>query len=155
VLLQVVHSNIVSDNLAVHVLNGKSDFKNPCLGQFYAPVVLDSGLKMQNSQWLTFLSEADAEDEELVAAAIKRIKKHVSRAYHGALNDLKYEKISVFHASHGTFSTSVDQMSSLVGFKNFFVISPTIGEAKNIPGLVLQAELCSEALLCSPGCHPA
>lgn len=151
ILLQIVHSGVISENHSIHVLNGKTDFANPCIGQFYEASATDDGHKTQASQWLTFLSESDAQNDELVSATIKKIKRHIVRAYPNALNDLKYEKISVFQASHGSLDTTVDQLAALVGFKNFFVISPTLGEAKNIPGLILQAEKCSDTL----GCHPA
>ncbi len=145
ILLQFVHEQPISENLAIHILNQKSDLNSYCIGQFQN-LPLENGHNHQSSQWLTFMAESDSEDEELLAQAIKRTKKLITKAYPNAFENLKYEKISVCPHSHGQINISLADDQSLPGVENLYLVNSLTGNLKNVAGSLEQAERCLKSL---------
>ena len=87
--LDIVHGHAVTDSQAVHVLKGANE--EPTIGVFHAPQA--DGLQV--SQWLTLIPRDQVDEEELVAGALKQIKRQVKRAYESAFDGLVQERILV------------------------------------------------------------
>ena len=134
----------------VHVLNGTTnDDLGPSVGIFHAPSELN-GETLQYSQWMTFINDEEAEDTELVGAALKKMKRQIKRAYPDALEQLKFERILVVPSYSGDGDLKLSGNQTLAGLENFWVASAQAHHQRNILGSLLQAELVASAL----GCHP-
>jgi hypothetical protein len=141
VCLDLFHDQPVTDSTAMHILNGTTqDDLGPCAGKFLG----------QYSQWLTFVGDEEAEDSEVIGAALKKIKRQIKRAYPNALDNLKFERILVVpsYSGNGELKLSADQ--SLAGVENLWIGSAPMNSQKNLLGALLQAEL----VLSSLGHHP-
>lgn len=142
--LDIVHNDQVTDSPAIHVLRGTpQDEMNPCIGQFLP--AQEEG--RQTSQWLTFLDEEATEDSEIVAGALKRIKRQIKQAYPQAIESIKQERIVV----HSDFSSAVDLKlnanQSWPGLSNLWIGSGSShANQKNLIGSLLQAALVTESL---------
>jgi hypothetical protein len=148
--LDLLHSHPVTDLKNVHILNGTTqDEIGPCVGTFHAPAEVN-GETLQYSQWLTFLADEEAEDTEVVGAALKKIKRQIKRAYPDALENLKFERILVVPSFSGNGDLKLSGNQTLPGLENFWVGSAQMSTQKNLLGALLQAEMVTSAL----GCHP-
>jgi glycine/D-amino acid oxidase-like deaminating enzyme len=146
VCLDLLHTQMVTESSALHVLNGASEDEfGPCVGQF-SPA--NEGLQL--SQWVSFVDNEDAEDTELVGQALKKIKRQIKRAYPQALEALKFERILVAPAVGGHSDFRLSSNQSLPNCPNFWVSNGTLSTQKNLLGSLQQAELVTSAL----GFHP-
>lgn len=146
--LDLVHATQVTDNEALHILNGTTqDEVGPCAGKF---IRTDAGAP-QLSQWMTFIDSEESEDTERIGACLKKIKRQVKRAFPDALDGLKYERIVVIPEMSGATGIKLNANQALNTAKNFWVGSGGVSPHRNIVGALLQAELVASAL----GCHPA
>ncbi|OQW52384.1 MAG: hypothetical protein A4S09_08490 [Proteobacteria bacterium SG_bin7] len=146
VLLQLVHSQLVSEDTRIHMLGQKSETDGFCVGQFFSPIRIENGSVTQRSQWLTFISEADADDEELLGQSIRKLKKLIQKAFPNAFSELKYEKIMVNPSSHGKISINLEENTSIEGISGLYVVSHFPSELQNISGSLDQAEQCLRGL---------
>lgn len=135
--LDLVHASPVTDSLAVHVLKGANE--EPSVGLFHVPVAnIDTGAKVQLSQWLTLVPRDLADDDELVAASLKHIKRQIKRAYETSLEGLLQERIVVQHSSHGDLSGALAEDGRWPKLQNLFVASGLFDPAKNLVGTIRQ-----------------
>lgn len=144
--LDVCHSHEVTDNLAMHVLNGATDDEiGPCVGRFLA-VIPEAEQKLQTSQWTTFIEEDATEDSEMVAASLKKIKRQIKRAYPEALESIKLERIIVAPQIAGDGELKLSGNQSLPGLHNLWIGSASVNAQKNLVGALSQAQLVLAAL---------
>jgi hypothetical protein len=144
--LDICHSHEVTENLSMHVLNGTTEDEiGPCVGKFM-PAIQEGEQKLQASQWMTFIEEEVTEDSEVVAAALKKIKRQIKRAYPEALEGIKLERIIVapLLAGDGELKLNADQ--SVPHLDNLWIGSTAINPQKNLVGTLLQAQLVMAAL---------
>lgn len=146
VLLQLVHNRVVCENPTIHMLGQKSETDGFCLGQFFPSIKLEDGSLTQTSQWLTFISEPDADDEELLGQSVRKLKKLIQKAFPNAFSELKYEKIMVNPSSHGKVSINLEENTAVEGIDGLYVVSHLPSELKNISGSLDQAEQCLRGL---------
>lgn len=148
--LDLLHSQPVTEMRNLHILNGTTqDEIGPCVGAFH-PAAEVNGENLQYSQWLTFLQDEEAEDTEVVGAALKKIKRQIKRAYPEALENLKFERILVVPSFSGNGDLKLSGNQTIPGIENFWIGSAQAHAQKNLLGALLQAELVTSAL----GCHP-
>lgn len=150
VCLDLLHESAITEELAVHVLNSTAqDEIGPCVGQFQ-PATAFNEQSVQYSQWVSFIDDEEAENEELLGAALKKIKRQVKRAYPKALEKIKFERILVSSGFSGDGGLKLNSNQCLPGLENFWVGSPQVHASKNLLGSLLQAELITSCL----GVHP-
>ena len=143
VCLDLVHSQIVTESLQLHVLNGTSqDELGPCVGQFEAP----HHPSLQLSQWVSFINHETAEDAEQIALTLKKMKRQIKRAYPTALDNLKSERILVAPALGGDGELKLNANYSLPNLSNLWLASGTLSSQKNLLGTLMQASLVCSAL---------
>lgn len=148
--LDILHSHEVTNSASMHILNGTTqDEFGPSTGVFH-PAAEINGEKLQYSQWLTFIDDEEAEDTEVVGAALKKIKRQIKRAYPHALEQIKFERILVVPSYSGNGDLKLSGNQTLPGLNNFWVGSSQIQSQKNLLGALLQAELITSALSCHP-----
>jgi hypothetical protein len=148
--VDLLHNHPVTDLKNIHILNGTTqDEIGPCVGQFY-PAADVNGENLQYSQWITFVEDEEAEDTEVVGAALKKVKRQIKRAYPDALENLKFERILVVPSYAGNGDLKLSGNQTLPGLENFWVGSAQMNPQKNLLGALLQAEMITSAL----GCHP-
>lgn len=134
----------------MHVLNGTTqDEIGPCVGRFLPAVDVD-GIRMQTSQWMTFIEHEVTEDSEVVGTALKKIKRQVKRAYPEALEGLKQERIFVTPILAGNGDIKLNGNGTLPGLENLWIGSATVHEQRNLVGALLQAEMVVASLGFSP-----
>lgn len=151
VCLDILHNKCISTNEAVHVLNGTTqDDLGPCIGTFL-PCSSSQDEVLQYSQWMTFVDSEEAEDTEIIGAALKKMKRQIKRAYPDALDDIKFERILVVPEYSGNGELKLGANQTLPGLKNLWIATGNVNSNKNILGSLLQAELVCSSL----GCHPA
>lgn len=146
VLLQLVHNQVISENPTPHMLGQKSETDGFCIGQFSSPVRLADESVTQTSQWLTFISEHDADDEELLGQSVRKLKKLIQKAFPSSFSDLKSEKIMVNPRSHGKVSINLRENTLIDGISGLYIVSHFPSELKNISGALEQAEQCLRGL---------
>lgn len=144
--LDLCHSHEVTDEMAMHILNGTTvDEIGPSAGKFL-PSVQEGDTKLQASQWVTFIEEEVTEDSEVVAAALKKIKRQIKRAYPEALESLRLERIVVAPLLAGDGDLKLKANQTLPEISNLWVASAAVNPQKNLLGALLQAELVISAL---------
>ncbi len=145
--LDLMHDHHVTSSTSLHVLNGTTqDEIGPCVGQFQFRAIGD----WQYSQWVTFLSDDDAEDSEVLGAALKKMKRQIKRAYPAAFDNLKYERILVVPSMDGNGDLKVQKNMNLANYNNLFIACSQMSPEKNLVGSLLQAEKMTSLLLGSP-----
>ncbi len=144
--LDLCHSQKVTDNSAMHILNGTTqDEIGPCAGRFLAAVEVD-GKARQASQWVTFIDFEATEDNEVVGLALKKIKRQIKRAYPEALDELLSERIFVSPIIGGTGDLKHTAHFTLSEAENLWVASATLNGQRNLVGSLLQAEIILNSL---------
>ncbi|MEK6774215.1 MAG: NAD(P)-binding protein [Bdellovibrionota bacterium] len=137
------HNSQITDLQNIHVLNGVTqDEVGPCLGRF-SP---SSDESQQFSQWITFVDEAEAEDTEVIAIALKKMKRQIKRAYPTAFENLKAERISITPLYSGISEIKLQGNQTLPGIENLWIGSGQAHVQKNLIGTLLQSELVISAL---------
>lgn len=150
VCLDLFHNHQVTDSTAVHVLNGTTqDDLGPCAGKFLSAID-NQGEINQYSQWITFIGDEEAEDTEVIGAALKKIKRQIKRAYPTALEGLKFERILVVPSFSGNGDLKVSANQTLPDVENLWIGSAQMHQQENLLGALLQAELVVSSL----GLHP-
>jgi hypothetical protein len=144
--LDLCHSHVVSESTAMHVLSGTTEDEiGPCVGQFLPPF-REGEQNLQASQWMTFIEEEVTEDSEVVAAALKKIKRQVKRAYPESLESLKLERIIVAPLLAGSGDLKLNANQSLPGLDNLWIASSAVNPQKSLVGALLQAKLVMTAM---------
>ena len=132
--LDIVHGHTVTDSQAVHVLKGANE--EPTIGVFHAPQA--DGLQV--SQWLTLIPRDQVDEEELVAGALKQIKRQVKRAYESAFDGLVQERILVVPGSHGSLVGQFDPAGRLPKIDNLWIVSALFSSHRNTVGAILETQ---------------
>lgn len=142
--LDVVHSQPVTDSLAIHILKGANE--EPTIGTFHAPVQTEDGRTLQVSQWLTLIPREEIDEEELVAGALKQIKRQLKRAYESAAENVVQERILVIPASHGSLHGAFDEPGRLPKISNLWLTSALFAGERNTVGTLIQARRTIEEM---------
>jgi hypothetical protein len=141
--LDLCHSKTITDSQAVHILNGSTlDELGPCAGQFQ-PAALDG---LQVSQWVTFVEDDSEDESEMVAQALKKMKRQIKRAYPEALVDLKSERIRWAPDVSGNIDLKLTGQQTLGELENFWIGSGSVHNQKFWVGSLLQAQLVLAAM---------
>ena len=147
--LDLIHSTPVTESQAVHVLKGANE--EPSVGLFQPPTTLEDGKIVQLSQWLTLVPRDITDDSELVASALKQIKRQLKRAYetttNGVLDGLLQERIAVNPLSHGDFRGFLTEEGRWPKLENLWVVSSFLDSEKNILGSLRQARRTVTAII--------
>lgn len=137
------HGSHQCDFENVHVLNGTTqDEIGPCVGRFIA----HPSSEEQFSQWLTFVDESEAEDTEVIAIALKKIKRQIKRAYPTAFENLKAERISITPLYSGISELKLQGNQTLPGIENLWIGTGQANPQRNMIGALMQAQLVLAAL---------
>lgn len=148
VCLDLCHARQVTGDPSLHVLNGTTaDDIGPCVGRFVTSV--EDG--PQASQWMTFLDEEVTEESEIVAHALKKIKRQIKRAYPDALEGLVRERILLAPMVSGTGDLKLNADQSFPGVGNLWIASAALSHTKGTAAALLQSRM----LLASLGFAPA
>lgn len=141
--LDLCHSKVVSENSAVHILNGTTaDELGPCAGQFL-PATSDG---LQVSQWVTFVEDDTEDESEVVAQALKKMKRQIKRAYPDALNDLKSERLRWAPLVSGQIDLKLSGQQTFGDLDNLWISSGAVHNQKFWVGSLLQAQLVLAAM---------
>lgn len=142
IYVDLIHHTQVTDNPAMHLLRGANE--EPCVGRFLSAGEL-GGEMVQHSKWMTLIPADMTEDAELAAHAIKMIKRQIKRAYPAALDNLKFERVTVSPASHG--HSDVELVSGqLPKLSNLWICSRFFGPERNSWANIVEARAACEAL---------
>jgi hypothetical protein len=117
--LDLSFSPPVSDSLAVHVFKGANE--EPCVGLF-DPAITPEGPQL--SRWVTYVSREHSDEAELMASALKQISRQIKRAYPQALEQKRWERITVEMASVGDLSETLDPDGNWAKVSGLRLISP-------------------------------
>lgn len=146
VCLDLCHAKQISESESVHILNGTTqDEFGPCAGRFLPPAQTDNGV-LQTSQWITFLDEEVTEDSEIVATALKKIKRQLKRAYPEALDGLIRERIMVAPMIGGNGELKLNGDQSLPEIPNLWIASAALSPESGVTGALLQSRLVLASL---------
>jgi protoporphyrinogen oxidase len=145
--LDLVHAEPITDSLAMHVLKGANE--EPCVGFFAPPRSSEDGRRLQLSQWMTLIHRDQVDEEELVAGALKQIKRQIKRAYESALENIVQERILVLPGSHGNLVGAFDEASRLPKLANLWITSALYAPEKNTVGCLAQVLRVTDSLLAS------
>ncbi|PWU13654.1 MAG: hypothetical protein C5B49_14320 [Bdellovibrio sp.] len=106
--LDLIHSkDIVTEPFSLFILDSTTpDELGPCLGQFQ---------NQNQSQWISFMEDGDAEDSEILGQALKKIKRQIKRAFPDLLDQVAFERICVFPSwgtslPHGDFLPELENL---------------------------------------------
>lgn len=137
--LDILFENKITDSEAVHVLNGTtSDDIGPCAGIFYPVEASDNA--PQFSQWISFLDDLEAEEEENIGAVLKKIKRQIKRAYPEGSDKIIFERIMIVRNFGGDGELKLKEDGTIGNLKNLWIASPSVNPEKNILGALLQAQ---------------
>lgn len=142
--LDLVHPQPVTDSTSVHILKGANE--EPTVGLFLAPTRAEDGRLLQVSQWFTLIPRDQIDEEELVASALKQIKRQIKRAYESALEGIVQERILVMPASHGSLTGAFEQPGRLPKIENLWLTSSFFAEERNTLGALLQTRRIVEEI---------
>lgn len=142
--LDLVHPQPVTDSQAVHVLKGANE--EPTVGLFFSPMQSEDGRTLQVSQWFTLIPRDQIDEEELVASALKQIKRQIKRAYETALEGILQERILVIPASHGNLIRAFDNPGRLPKIENLWLTSSFFSEERNTLGSIVQTRRVIESI---------
>ena len=149
--LDLIHSRPVTESEAVHVLKGANE--EPCFGLFHPPTILaeDPATTVQVSQWTTLVPRDITDEPELVASALKQIKRQVKRAHETSLDGLVGERIVVNPTSHGDLKGVLPEDGRWPKLQNLWVVSGFLGgEARNTLGAITQARRVLASIVGEP-----
>lgn len=147
--LDLIHGIPVTDSNAVHVLKGANE--EPSVGLFQPPVTLEDGKQAQLSQWLTLVPRDITDEAELVASALKQIKRQVKRAYETSLDGLlSKERIVVSPTSHGDLTGVLAEDGRWPKIQNLWVVSSFLDADKNTFGSLRQTRRTLASIVGEP-----
>lgn len=142
--LDIVHAQPVTDSEAVHILKGANE--EPTIGVFHPPVQNEDGRNLQVSQWLTLIPREEIDEEELVAGALKQIKRQLKRAYESSANGIVQERILVIPSSHGSLHDSYDTPGRIPKISNLWMSSAMFASERNTLGTLMQTRRAIEEI---------
>jgi NAD(P)-binding Rossmann-like domain len=135
--LVINHGHVVTDKSDLHILIGTAqDEVVTCVGRFDGT----------QSNWLTFVSDEEAEDPEITAHALKRIKRQIKRAYPESLPETATEKIVVQSGFGGHYDIKLNANQSWPELENLWMGASNFNRERNIIGGLKQAFLVLGAL---------
>jgi len=134
--LNLIHDGIVTESTAVHILKGANE--EPCAGLFHPPSHAEDGRQIQVSQWLTLVPRDITDEAELVASALKQIKRQIKRSYETSLDGLVQERIIVSPTSHGDLTGVFPEDGRWPKLQNLWVVSSFLNSQKNLTGTLDQ-----------------
>jgi hypothetical protein len=146
--IDLIHSGQVTDSAAVHVLKGANE--EPSVGLFHPSSQLEDGRTVQLSQWLTLVHRDITDEAELVASALKQIRRQVKRAYEASLEGLVKERIVVNPTSHGDLTGALPDDGKWPKIQNLWVISNFLDPMKNTVGGLRQARRTLASIVGEP-----
>lgn len=141
--LDLIHRGTVTESQAVHVLKGANE--EPSVGLFHPPFSmateneLNEPMHLQHSQWLTLVPTDITHEAELVASALKQIKRQIRRAYEASLDHIVQERIIVSPTSHGDLTGLLPESGKWPKLQNLWTISSFLDSEKNLIGSIRQA----------------
>lgn len=119
--LDLIHSKKVTDSKDLHLLKGSTDKAIPCTGRFFPT---DSEDK-QDSRWISFISSEFMDDMEATGLLIREMKKQIKRAYPESLEELQFEKITIYPHSHYPSELRLEN-HKVDKLDNFYLISASL-----------------------------
>lgn len=135
--LVIEHGFQVTEKSDLHVLIGTAqDEVVTCVGKFQGT----------QSTWVTFVADEEAEDPEITAQALKRIKRQIKRAYPDSLPEAATEKIVVQSGFGGYFDVKLNANQSWPDLENLWMGASGFNKERNILGGLKQAFLVLGAL---------
>lgn len=146
--LDLVHKGQTSDSSAIHILKGANE--EPSVGLFHPATQLEDGHTAQLSQWLTLVPKDTTDDSELVASALKQIKRQLKRAYETSLDAIVKERIVVNPTSHGDLVGVLPEDGKWPKIQNLWVISGFLDPARNTVGAIRQARRTLASVIGEP-----
>jgi len=138
VSLNCVHKSVISEQENLYVLIGTGTNPTVVLGQFSDPI-LHQGKTIQSSQWLTFVTDEEA-NEEVQAQTLKELKRLMNKYFPNIFDKTLNEKVIIGSRSHGTTSLKFDKNFAMQEYPNLWIAGPHYGAAKNLIGAILQAQ---------------
>lgn len=146
VCLDLCHNHIVTEANHMHMLNGTTqDDLGPSAGVFLPPVQTEHGM-IQTSQWVTFLDFESTEESEFIAAALKKVKRQIKRAYPQATEGLVTERIFISPIIGGQGDLKLTAHQTLPKAQNLWIGSPCVHPQKNLVGCLQQSKLVLASL---------
>ena len=148
--LDLCHAKPITENLAVHILQGTNpDEQGPCAGQFH-PAVENSAVKdgpmLQASQWVTFVEDEVEEESEVIGQALKKMKKQIKRAYPESLEGVKVERIRWAPLASALSDLKLSGQQTLGEIENLWIASGSANPQKFWVGSLLQTQLVLAAM---------
>lgn len=147
ICLDLIHNqNTPAEENVIHVLNGTTqDEVGPCVGQFKA-AVKNAEQMWQHSRWMSFLANEEAEEEENIANALKKIKRQVKRAYPESLDSLQFERILVVSDYSIDAEIKLNADGRVPNLDNLWIAHRDLAPVKNIVGSLLQAQFIASSI---------
>jgi phytoene dehydrogenase-like protein len=140
IFLDLLHAHPPGEFPGLVLLDGTTkDVYGPAVGKLHSIQNLE-GRQVQLSQWVSIVDAESAEDTEFTAAAIKKVKKQIQRAFPKALDGLLFERIVVSGSTMGRSELKLDGMSCLTEIKNISLASDSLHKEVGITGQLLQAK---------------
>lgn len=139
--LDLVHQQQITDSESVHVLKGLNE--EPTIGLFL-PTQADG---KQVSQWFTLIPRDQVDEEELVAGALKQIKRQVKRAYESTAQSILQERILVIPGSHGTLNGSIHPINRIPKIDNLILAHAMAASERNLLGALYAARQATTELV--------
>lgn len=137
VTLVIDHKLTVTDSDQLHILIGTAqDEVVTCVGRF----------ENQQSLWTTFVSDEEAEDPEITAQALKRIKRQIKRAYPDSFPEGFSEKIVVQSGFGGHFDLKLNANQTWTDLENLWMGSAGFQADRNLVGALKQSWLVLASL---------
>lgn len=146
--LDLVHPQKITSLESIHILDGTTQGDiGPCAGQFL-PALLPEKTdsqgpregELQVSQWITYIDEFVSEDSEIVALALKKIKKQIKRVYPEAIDNLLLERILVVSAISGDGNLKLGLNQTVPSVPNLWIGCGAVESEKNLVGALIQAK---------------
>ncbi len=140
VCLDIFHSATL-DKTNLFVLNGTTDDDiGPGIGRF-----LPATEEGQISQWMSFIDSESAEDTEMIAHVLKKMKRQIKRAFPEIGESIKSERIFVTPALSGA-DIKLTASNTVPKVKNLWIASPEVAPSVNLLGSLQQSQLVLAAL---------
>ncbi len=136
--LDLLYRRRITESQGVFVLNGTTqDEIGPCAGLFQRA---EGAEDAQLSQWVSFLDQDDADDEENIAVALKKMKRQIKRAFPESANELQSERILVVPFYAGAGGLSFKEAPVWSSLSNLWIASPQVSPGKNLLSSLQQVE---------------
>lgn len=146
VSLDLIHPKQITDSSSLYVLSGGTQEIHACLGRF-DPAMEKDGKTFQHSQWLTFVPDESAHEEELTGHSLREIRRQLKRAFgDSVLEGLLFERILVVPHSHGSLTMKLHNQA-LAELPNLKFCCPALDDQKNLIAVIRQSHKTISAIL--------